>query len=169
MRTDTIDEFAASLDGADVACTRTEAADLAAVLDDVVDDPAVGAPLGIDGVSLEDTTVQTPPTPQLLSDAATGVTRVHGGIVEYGSFVIQADEAGTEPVSLYPREHVGVVCASDLHDNVHAAVDWLGDEFDAGRDTAVLATGPSATADMGELVTGVHGPQTVHAVVVTDR
>ncbi|MFB6268738.1 MAG: lactate utilization protein C, partial [Halobacterium sp.] len=34
---------------------------------------------------------------------------------------------------------------------------------------AVLATGASATADMGEIVTGVHGPQSVHAVVITDR
>ncbi|WP_331713952.1 LUD domain-containing protein [Halobacterium sp. CBA1126] len=72
-------------------------------------------------------------------------------------------------MSLYPRTHVGVVRASDLHADVEATAAWLHDEFDAGRDSAVLATGASATADMGELVHGVHGPQDVHAVVVTDR
>jgi L-lactate dehydrogenase complex protein LldG len=169
MGTDTTDGFAAALSAADVECTRTVAADFAAILDDVVDAPAVGAPLGIDGVSLDDTVVELPPTPRLLQEAEIGVTRVRAGIVEYGTFVVQADEAGTEPVSLYPRTHVGVVRASDLHQDVRSVASWLGDEFEAGRDSAVLATGASATADMGELVTGVHGPQTVHAVVVTDR
>jgi L-lactate dehydrogenase complex protein LldG len=169
MATDSIDGFADALAGADVDCTRTSAADLEAVLERVVDAPAVGAPLDIEGVSLADTDVQLPPTPQLLADAETGVTRVHGGIVEHGTFVVQADDAGTEPVSLYPTNHVGVVCASDLHADVESTAVWLREEFDAGRDSAVLATGASATADMGEIVTGVHGPQTVHAVIVTDR
>lgn len=169
MTTDSIARFADALDGADVECTRTAAADFESVLDDVVEGPAVGAPLGIDGVSLDDTDVEVPPTPRLLSEAATGVTRVAGGIIEHGTFVIQADEAGTEPVSLYPRDHVGVVCASDLHADVESTAAWLREEFESGRDSAVLATGASATADMGEIVTGVHGPQSVHAVVITDR
>lgn len=169
MRTDTTDEFAAALADADVAVTRTEAAGLSDTLSDVVDEPAVAAPLGIDGVSLADAPVETAVTPRRLEDAATGVTRVSGGIAEYGTFVIQADEAGTEPVALYPTEHVGVVCASDVRSDVRSTVEWLSEEFDAGRDSAVLATGASATADMGEIVTGVHGPQTVHAVIVTDR
>ncbi|WP_336037167.1 LUD domain-containing protein [Halobacterium yunchengense] len=169
MRTDNTDEFASALAAADVECTRTTAADLPGTLADVVTQPAVGAPLDVDGVSLADAPVETEVTPRRLDDAETGVTRVHGGVAEYGTFVVQADAAGTEPVALYPTEHVGVVCASDVRADVRSTVDWLGGEFDAGRDTAVLATGASATADMGELVTGVHGPQTVHAVLVTDR
>lgn len=169
MRTDTIDSFASSLAAADVACTRVESAEFETTVGEVIDTPAVGAPLGIDGVTLDDTDVQVPPTPRLLDDAETGVTRVHGGVVEHGTFVIQSDTAGTEPVSLYPRTHVGVIRASDLHADVDATASWLHGEFDDGRDSAVLATGASATADMGELVHGVHGPQTVHAVVLTDR
>lgn len=169
MRTDSIDRFASSLANADVECTRVESTKFEEVLDELVETPAVGVPLGIDGVSLADTDVQTPPTPRLLADAETGVTRVHGGIVEHGSFVIQSDAAGTEPVSLYPRTHVGVLRASDLHADVDETATWLHDEFADGRDSAVLATGASATADMGALVHGVHGPQTVHAVVLTDR
>ncbi|SFS92001.1 LUD domain-containing protein [Halostagnicola kamekurae] len=168
MRIDTTDRFADSLDAADVSCTRVEAAGFADALADVVEQPAVGVPLGIDGVSLDDTDVETTPTPRHLREAETGVTRVYG-IVNHGTFVIQADEAGAEPVSLYPTTHVGVVCASDLHEDVWETASWLHGEFDAGRDSAVLATGTSATADMGELVSGVHGPQKVHAVVVTDR
>jgi L-lactate dehydrogenase complex protein LldG len=43
------------------------------------------------------------------------------------------------------------------------------DDFDGGLDSAVLATGISATADMGATVYGVHGPRAVHAIVITDR
>jgi L-lactate dehydrogenase complex protein LldG len=32
----------------------------------------------------------------------------------------------------------------------------------------VLATGPSATADMGELVLGAHGPESVHVVILDE-
>lgn len=169
MRTDTIDGFESSLAAAGVACTRVEADKFESSLGGLIDRPAVGVPLGIDGVSLDDTDVSTSVTPRRLDEAESGVTRVHGGIVEQGTFVIQADEAGTEPASLYPTKHVGVVRASDLHDDIESVASWLEGEYDAGRDSAVLATGASATADMGELVSGVHGPQTVHAVVVTDR
>lgn len=169
MVADITERFASSMAAANVDSTRVEAAAFEAALEEVVESPAVGAPLGIEGVSLEDTEVTVPPTPRLLMDAETGVTRVHGGIAEHGTFVIQSDADGTEPVSLYPRTHVGVVRASDLHEDVESVAAWLDEEFDAGRDSAILATGASATADMGELVRGVHGPQTVHAIVITDR
>jgi len=32
-----------------------------------------------------------------------------------------------------------------------------------------LATGPSATADMGALVRGAHGPERVHVLLIDDR
>ena len=50
-----------------------------------------------------------------------------------------------------------------------AAFDRLAEEFDAGLDSQVLATGPSATGDMGSLVRGVHGPQEVHVAILEDR
>lgn len=168
MATDSTERLASSLADAGVECTRVEAGGFEAALDDAVDAPAVGAPLDVEGVSLEDTVVEVPPTPRRLDGAETGVTRVHGGVVEHGSFVVRSDAAGTEPVSLYPRKHVGVLRASDLYEDVDAAASWLREAFEDGR-SAVLATGASSTADMGELVEGVHGPQTVHAVVLTDR
>ncbi|MFW5973924.1 MAG: LUD domain-containing protein, partial [Natrialbaceae archaeon] len=61
------------------------------------------------------------------------------------------------------------VAASDLAGSMKAAYERLAEEFATGRDTQVLATGPSATADMGTLVQGVHGPHEVHVVVLEDR
>ncbi|GGM60922.1 lactate utilization protein C [Halarchaeum rubridurum] len=160
--------FESSLDAAGVAATRVEAADLADALDRLVEPPAVGVPLGIDGVSLDETVVETPPTPRRLKRAETGVTPVAAGVVEHGTFVLRSDANGSEPVSLYPPTHVGVVRASDLHADFTAAFDELEGSL-AGGESAILATGASATADMGELVHGVHGPRTVRAVLVEDR
>jgi L-lactate dehydrogenase complex protein LldG len=47
-----------------------------------------------------------------------------------------------------------------------AAFEWLGEVLRETRGSAVLATGPSATADMGALVQGAHGPKEVHVVVI---
>lgn len=167
--TDTVSRFESSLSGVGVGVTRTTASELGATLEAEVEPPAVGAPLGIEGVSVEDAGVNTDPTSGELRDAATGVTRVGKGIAEYGTLVLQSDAGGTEPIALYPPNHVAVLRASDVVGDVAAGLSWLGEEFEAGRDSAVFATGVSATADMGELVYGVHGPVNVDVILLTDR
>lgn len=161
--------FESSLADLGVSMTRTDAAGFASTLDSVVTEPAVGVPLdGYDGVSLDDTVVETPPTPRLLRTAETGVTPVGSAIASYGTLVLDSDAAGTEPVSLYPPTHVAVVRESDLLPDVESATAHLKSCFAAG-DSAVFATGVSATGDMGSLVEGVHGPTNVAVVLLTDR
>ncbi|HKJ59796.1 MAG TPA: LUD domain-containing protein [Halobacteriales archaeon] len=169
MTTDTVSRFASSLSGVGVGLTRTTADEFAETLEAEIEPPAVGADLGIDGVSLEAAGVNTDPTNGELQSAKTGVTRAGKGIAAYGTLVLQSDAAGTEPTALYPPNHVAVLRESDVIEDVGSALSWLGEEFDAGRDSAVFATGRSATADMGELVFGVHGPVAVHVLLVTDR
>lgn len=161
--------FEASLDGLDVTHERTTAAGLTDAVRGAVTEPAVGAPLPWEGLSLDGTGVNCQPTPAELRDAQTGVTAAGAAVAEYGSLVVQSRPGGDEPASVYPPRHVAVLREGDLVPDVPAAVAWLADEFEAGRRSAVLATGPSSTADMGELVRGVHGPQAVHVVTVTDR
>ena len=169
MTTDTVSRFESSLSGVGVGLTRTTADGFAEALDAEVDPPAVGVPLGVDGVSLAEAGVNTEPTTGELRAAETGVTRAGKGIADYGTLVLQSDEAGTEPTALYPPKHVAVLAESDVVGDVGEALTWLGSEFDDGHDSAVFATGVSATADMGELVFGVHGPVAVHVVLLTDR
>jgi len=90
------------------------------------------------------------------------------GIAGLGTVVVQSRRRGDEPVSLFPERHVVVLQASDLRRDLESAFEWLADEFDAGRDSLVFETGPSATGDMGALVQGVHGPSEVHVIVVED-
>ena len=157
--------FEAAARDVNTSVTRATTADLQSVLGNVIDPPAVGTPLPFEA-SLP-RFVETDPTPSEIEAARTGVTAAAFGIAEHGSVAIASSEAGEEPISLYPERHVAVVAASDLVEGVGEAVAELAGLAAEGRD-AVVATGPSATADMGELVLGVHGPREVHVVVVED-
>ncbi|WP_343749365.1 LUD domain-containing protein, partial [Halarchaeum salinum] len=117
---------------------------------------------------LQDTAVETPPTPRLLREAQTGVTPAGKAIAEYGTLVVDADRAGAEPVSLYPPTHVVVVRESDILPDVASATGYLGERFAAGK-SSVFATGVSSTGDMGALVEGVHGPKYVHVIVLEEQ
>jgi L-lactate dehydrogenase complex protein LldG len=163
-----IDQFRESVRDVGGELTRIPAEKLPATLESVIREPAVGTPLPFDGVSYGDTSVETPPTGADLTRAATGVTAGRLGIVDYGSVVLEETGHGEELLGLYPGLHVVVVAASDVVPGMPEAFGKLDAGFGDGAD-AVIATGPSATADMGAVVTGVHGPRDVHVVVLEDR
>ncbi|QKY20207.1 LUD domain-containing protein [Halolamina sp. CBA1230] len=160
--------FADALDGIGVGLTRTAAVEFSTALADAIEPPAVGTPLPFDGVSLPEG-VTVPPTPGELEAATTGVTPAFGGIADYGTVVVESRPEGDELVSLYPERHVAVLRESDLVADVDEATAGLRERITAERGSAVLATGASATADMGATVEGVHGPREVHVIVLTDR
>ncbi|MFB6134155.1 MAG: LUD domain-containing protein [Halanaeroarchaeum sp.] len=169
MGTETVSRFESSLGSIDVPLTRTDRDGFASALNEIVTEPAVGVPLdGVDGVSLAETVVQTPPTPRLLQEAETGVTPVRKGIARYGSLAVESDEQGSELVSLYPPTHVAVLRERDVLQDVDASLGYLEERFGEGGST-VFATGVSATGDMGALIEGVHGPRDVHVLLVTER
>lgn len=167
MQQGRVDVFEAAAENVHVGITRTTADSFEADLVEILVEPAVGTSLPFDDVSLP-ASVETNPTPSAIQEAATGVTPVCLGIATYGSVVIESSAAGEEPTSLFPERHVGVLAASDVVPDISAAVEHLANLAQNGQD-AVVQTGPSATADMGPLVHGAHGPRAVHVVVIEDR
>ncbi|PSP81886.1 hypothetical protein BRC83_10600 [Halobacteriales archaeon QS_1_68_17] len=163
---DAYDRFASRAADYGVELTRTSPDGAAAAIEAAVEGPAVGAPLPWDGVSLPES-ITTDPSPADLDGATTGVTAAALAVAEYGSIVLRATPDGTEPVSLFPDRHVAVLREDDVVPDMEAAFAWFGETFRQTRDSAVIATGPSATADMGELVKGAHGPKEVHVVVLS--
>jgi len=131
-------------------------------------EPAVGVSLDVPGASLPDR-VETDPTTADLRAAHTGVTGASLGVAEYGSVAIEADATGTEPVSLFVDRHVVVLHEDDLVPDMPDAFAWLGPRARDDDIDVVFATGPSATADMGGLVHGAHGPKEVHVVLLTSE
>ncbi|QCJ45617.1 LUD domain-containing protein [Haloprofundus sp. MHR1] len=164
MTTATLSTFERSLGRLDVESTRTSADELDDALASVTLDPVVGAPLPFENCSLPDW-IRTDPTPAELEQAKTGVTAAEMAVADYGSVVIRATPDATEQVSLFPDVHVAVVRAADVVPGMPEAFERLA-EWTAEGDSAIVATGPSATADMGALVKGAHGPKEVHVVVV---
>lgn len=169
MDSATDSQFTSSLAERGVSLTRITAGEFAATIDRIVTEPAIGVALsGYDGISLEETVVETSLTPRRLRAAETGVTPIDNAIAEYGSLLVESDAAGSEPVSLYAPTHVGVLRESDVLPDVESAIDDVGGDLRDGT-SAVFATGVSTTGDMGATVEGVHGPKNVHVVVLADR
>jgi L-lactate dehydrogenase complex protein LldG len=159
------DRFASRVADYGVAVTRVSREEATGAVAETVTDPAVGTRLPFDSVSLPEG-VTTDPTPAELNEAVTGVTGASLAIADYGSLVLRSDEGGSEPVGLFVDRHVAVLREGDIVPDMAAAFEWLGEELRETRDSAILATGPSATADMGALVQGAHGPEEVEVVVV---
>jgi L-lactate dehydrogenase complex protein LldG len=160
------EEFAATAGEYGVGVRRVSPGNVQSAIAAVVEPPAVGTELPWEDVSLPDS-VRIDPTVAELEAAVTGVTGAGLAIAEYGSLVLRADSAGSEPISLFNDRHVAVVREGDVVPDMAAAFEWFGEELRETRDSAIVATGPSATADMGSLVQGAHGPKDVEVLVVS--
>jgi len=169
--------FKGRLDALGVTVTEGPETACAELVDEATGDPAVGVALGAGrdgGADRDDPTlplpdrIETEPTTADLRAAHTGVTAANLGVAAYGSVAIEADRAGTEPVSLFVDRHVVVLRESDLVPDMPDAFEWLGPRTRDDAVDVVFATGPSATADMGGLVRGAHGPKAVHVVLLRD-
>lgn len=168
MDAENLETFRSSL-GGKATLHETTVEGFVETVTDAIEPPAVGTPLPFERVSLDDTPVETSFSPHTLERAQTGVTPATLGIADYGTVTIPSDSAGSELVSLYPPRHVVVLAASDVQPDMHTTYETLSQEFANGtHDTQVLTTGPSATADLGTLVEGVHGPHEVHIIVLED-
>jgi L-lactate dehydrogenase complex protein LldG len=160
------DSLATALGTLDVPCERTTREGFAETLASHLRGQSVGVELEGLPVSLSGTDVTVDPTPSTLKAATTGVTPASFAIADYGSVVIPDSDSGAELASLFVDRHVAVVDEREIVPDMEAAFDRFGEAFRHEQQSGIIATGPSATADMGELVRGAHGPSEVHVVVV---
>jgi len=161
-----VESLISSLDSLDIPFERTTREGFAETIRTRVGDPAVGVALDDFDVSLKGTGVDIDPTPAALKAAYTGVTPAEFAVADYGSVVIPSTPDGCELVSLFVDRHVAVLDGSDVLPTMDAAFDRFGETFPEGKRSSIIATGPSATADMGELVRGAHGPSDVQVVLL---
>jgi L-lactate dehydrogenase complex protein LldG len=106
----------------------------------------------------------------VLFAADLGITGVEYLIAETGSLVVSAGRTEPRSLSLLPPVHIAVAARSQLLPDLFD----LFNRFDGENGQApalpsclTIITGPSKTGDIElRLVTGVHGPGRVHAVVI---
>ena len=161
----TTEQFVDRLDDFGVSWRIVSPDEVEAEIEAVAATPTVGVDPEIEGVSLPQT-VDREISPATVEAAATGVTGAVLGVADYGSIVIPTTESGVEPVSLFADQHVAVIREADIVSGMGEALAELGDRFRDDDWSGIIATGPSATADMGALVKGAHGPKTVHVLIV---
>lgn len=108
-----------------------------------------------------------------LATADVGVTEAFAAVARTGSICVAVDEGDSGYISLLARTHVAIVAADAIVENpsdlLRAARDESGARRAAPRGLTrnfVFVTGPSATADMGPLVRGVHGPHYLHILIL---
>ncbi|MBI5864673.1 MAG: LUD domain-containing protein [Planctomycetes bacterium] len=112
-------------------------------------------------------TLGTMPEDHARFAADLGVTLVRAAIVETGSLLVEAGAGEERGTSLIPAVHAAIVPASRIVPDLVDAFDLIASRPLASALT--LITGPSKTADIeGVLVTGVHGPGRVIALIVLD-
>ena len=146
-------------------CDRVQYAELQTAITSRLTPPAVATPSSLLGDILQGTSIRVDPTGQELREANTGITTARAIVAETGSVVLTDHSAGGGLVSVFVEHHIVVAPASSVVDTVREGLAVVSECGGSG----IIATGPSATADMGELVHGAHGPETVHVIVVEDR
>ena len=101
-----------------------------------------------------------------MDDCVVGITDAFAGVAHSGSICVCIDHDYAGFISLLSRFHVAVLPVENI---VERPADLFRPDRlngDGLRRNFVFITGPSATADMGPLVRGVHGPHRLHVIVV---
>lgn len=168
MATNQVGSLEGGFEEVGVSSERVEERNLVDAILESAREPAVATPLHGFDESLEDTSITVDPTPAEVWDAHTGITTAEFAITEYGSLYLPHEDSGSEFLSLFVDHHVAVLRDADIVPTMEAAFERLGSAVPESRGSGIIATGPSATADMGELVQGVHGPETVHVIIVME-
>jgi L-lactate dehydrogenase complex protein LldG len=106
--------------------------------------------------------VITNPSGEELKTTRTGITLSFAGVASTGSVCLSMDEKLTAPISILTQNHITIVRGDTI---VKRPSDLFSGEYNDGKSFSFI-TGPSATADMGPLVRGVHGPGKLHIIIL---
>jgi L-lactate dehydrogenase complex protein LldG len=106
------------------------------------------------------------PTNEQLKTIKTGITGAFCAVASTGSVCVAITKNLSSPISMLTRKHIVIV---DVNTIVPMPRDVFSEEYAGGKGlkrSFSFITGPSATADMGPLVRGVHGPGKLHIIIM---
>jgi L-lactate dehydrogenase complex protein LldG len=106
------------------------------------------------------------PDREQLKTIRVGVTDAFCGVASTGSVCVSVSKNLSVPASMLTRKHIVVVDSNSI---VPTPRNVFEDNYLNGKGLTrsfSFITGPSATADMGPLVRGVHGPGLLHIIIL---
>jgi L-lactate dehydrogenase complex protein LldG len=106
------------------------------------------------------------PADEQLATADAGITEAFAGIASAGSICIASGPSLASAASLMMPFHLVLLPASRIVARPRDVFDSPSLASDSLHRDLVFITGPSATADMGPLVRGVHGPHRLHILLL---
>jgi L-lactate utilization protein LutC len=106
------------------------------------------------------------PSDDQLATADAGVTEAFAGVARTGSICLAIGPPLLATASLLMPLHVALLPAERIVLRPRELFEPQGIGTEALGRNLIFVTGPSATADMGPLVRGVHGPHRLHILVV---
>ena len=128
--------------------------------------PPQDLPLELFADFARDPRVVSEPSPIDLVNSPAGVTEAFAGVARTGSACVDVGYQRTGLASLLAPLHIAVLASETI---VPQPRDLFREDMLGGKGLTrnfVFLTGPSATADMGPLVRGVHGPHRLHIIVL---
>jgi len=121
---------------------------------------------GLFSIFRDNEKVITRPEKQHLKTVRTGITDAFGGVAASGSVCVTVSKNFSSALSMLTRRHIVVMDANTI---VSRPADVLSKEYLGGKGldrSFSFISGTSATADMGSLVRGVHGPGQLHIILL---
>ena len=106
------------------------------------------------------------PSDEQLARADAGITDAFAGVASSGSVCVALGMPLVAAASLLMPVHIVLLPAERIVERPRDLFDEARFGGDGLRRNLVFITGPSATADMGPLVRGVHGPHRLHILVL---
>ncbi len=106
------------------------------------------------------------PTKEQLSTIKIGITDAFCAIALTGSVCVSITNNLSSPASMLTQKHIVIVDSKTI---VPRPRDVFSNNYLNGIGLSLsfsIITGPSATADMGPLVRGVHGPGKLHIIIL---
>jgi L-lactate utilization protein LutC len=101
-----------------------------------------------------------------LASAEAGITDAFAGVARTGSVCVSISTDLSNYVSLLPRKHIVVLESKNIVKRPMDIFERFISKSPVEKSGWVFISGPSATADMGELVRGVHGPDNLHIILL---
>jgi len=136
----------------------------------IIDQLALGRVLSAEGIAVErwDSTLPEAERKANAFAMSCGVTGVDYAVAETGSLVVCSSPEHARSVSLLGKVHIAIVREDQVVPDLYDLFPRIQAEYPDGMPSNVtLITGPSKTADIElQIVIGVHGPGTVHVVLV---